>query len=152
MRMLILAVAGAFMLTAFVGCAFIEKLKHATKEATHAAKTGSTEYLMPFAVTLDGQSTVPKNAVCAGIANPVPNNAEIVVEASSGKMIIINAFPCDPDGNVANDAKAAIILIEEGKNKTTIDKTTDNKKLSAGNHIMNVVADNKTARVFFTVK
>ncbi len=152
MRIAVLAVVGAFVFATVTGCAFFEKLKQATREAHHAATTGSSEYLMPFVVTLGGQATAPKNAVCAAIPNPVANNAEIIVEASSGKMIIINAFPCDPDGNVDNDAKAAIILIEEGKNKTTIDKTTDSKKLAAGNHIMNVVADNKTARVFFVVK
>ena len=55
-------------------------------------------------------------------------------------------------GNVVQGAKAAIILIKKGQNKTTIDKTTDNKKLKAGTYLMNVVAAGKTARVVFVAK
>lgn len=152
MKKLSLIVAGAVVLAGISGCKLLDQIKQAGGEASGAADTGSAAYQMPFDVKLGGQSTVAKNAVCAGIANAVANNAEIVIDASKDKMMIINAFPCDPEGNVAQGAKAAVILIKKGDNKTTIDKTMDKKKLSAGNYIMNVVANNKTARVFFVVK
>jgi hypothetical protein len=40
----------------------------------------------------------------------------------------------------------------QGKTKTTIDKTMDGKKLSAGNYIMSVVSEGKTASILFTIK
>lgn len=153
MKQLTLIMAAAVMLAGITGCEILNKLKQAGGEASTAASTGSAAYQMPFEVKLGGQNTVAKNATCAAIANPVANNAEMVVSANvpSNKQVIVNAFTCDANG--ANPSQnAVIILFPKGKQKTTIDKTMDKKKMKAGNYIMNVVADGKTARVFFVVK
>lgn len=152
MKKVSLILAAAVMLAGITGCEILNKLKQAGGEASTAASTGSAAYQMPFQVKLGGQGTVAKNAVCAAIANPVSNTAEIVVDAPKDNMIIINAFPCDADANVASGVQPAVIMIKKGENKTTINKTMDNKKLKAGNYVMNVVAAGKTARVFFVVK
>ena len=152
MKKFTLIMAAAVLLAGITGCEMLNKIKQAGGEASSSAKTGSADYQMPFSVKLGGQDTVAKNAICAAIANPVANNAEIVVGAPTNAMIIINAFPCDVNGKVPQGAKAAIILIKKGQNKTTINKTTDKKKLKAGTYLMNVVGGGKTARVLFVVK
>jgi len=45
----------------------------------------------------------------------------------------------------------AVILLQI-KTKTTIDKTMDGKKLSAGDYIMSVISESKTASILFTIK
>lgn len=152
MKKLSLIATAVVLLAGISGCKLMDQIKQSFGEASTAADTGTAAYQMPFPVTLGGQSTVAKNAICAAIANPVADNAEIVIDAPKDKMMIINAFPCDAEGNPDKGAKAAVILIKKGLNKITIDKTMDKKKLQAGSYVMNVVANNKTARVFFVVK
>ena len=112
----------------------------------------SNDYIMPFPVMIGGQKTTRKNSICASIANPVSSNAEIVLEAKTDKMMIINVFPCDENGKVARGVKTEIILIKKGGNKTSLDKTVSKNKLSPGTYIMNATAADKTARIFFKVK
>jgi len=45
----------------------------------------------------------------------------------------------------------AVILLQ-GKNKTNLDKTMDGKKLAAGNHVVSVVSEGKTASILVTIK
>ncbi len=82
---------------------------------------------LPFPVSLGGQAA-KDGTPFAKIENPVNAKNEPV--------------PGSPP---------AVILLQ-GKTKTTIDKTMDGKKLSAGNYIMSVVSEGKTASVLFTIK
>ena len=154
MKKLTIIVSVAVLLAGITGCELLDRIKQ--KGHAHAVKTetGSTSSVNvhPFPVNLCGQAAVKRIDICAAIANPVANNAEIVVDAPTDEMIIINAFPSDANGKIPSGVKTAIILIKKGKNKSTIDKTTDNKKLKAGTYLMNVVAGGKTARVVFVVK
>ena len=146
-----LVVAAVVLLTGITGCELLNQIKKAGKSDSGSASSSSVNVL-PFPVKLGGQAAAKRNDICAAIANPVANNAEIFVDVPTNDMIIINAFPSDANGKIPSGAKAAIILIKKGENKTTIDKTTDNKKLSSGTYLMNVVATGKTARVVFVVK
>jgi len=40
----------------------------------------------------------------------------------------------------------------QGKTKTNLDKTLDGKKLPAGNYVMSVVSEGKTASILVTIK
>lgn len=156
MKKLTLIVAGALLLAGITGCEVLNKMKNlgSTPSAgtAPAASTSAAADVLPFSVKLDGTAAKPNNDICAIIAGSVSNSAVIEVGAPTDEMIIINAFPSDVNGKIPSGAKAAIILIKKGENKTTIDKTTDNKKLAAGTYLMNVVGGGKTARVVFTVK
>jgi len=44
------------------------------------------------------------------------------------------------------------VILLQSKTKTTIDKTMDGKKLSAGDYIMSVISESKTASILFTIK
>jgi len=43
-------------------------------------------------------------------------------------------------------------ILLQGKTKTNLDKTMDGKKLAAGNYVMSVVSEGKTASIFVTIK
>ena len=107
---------------------------------------------LPFVVTLGNQEAIlsEDNVTVAVISDPVPNDAEIIVDNDSG-MVIINVFPTDGEGNATPGTQPLVILIQDG-NKTTLDKTVDNKTLESGNYVMNIVVSGKTARVLFTVE
>ena len=45
----------------------------------------------------------------------------------------------------------AVILLQ-GKTKTNLNKIMDGKKLAAGNHILSVVSEGKTASILLTIK
>ncbi len=108
--------------------------------------------MLPFAVIVDGQEALPgENASKFGkISDPVSNNAEIDIDDNSG-MVIINVFPSDSNGNATAGTTPSVIIIQ-GDNKSTLDKTMDQKKLKPGAYVMNIIASGKTARVFFHVK
>lgn len=108
--------------------------------------------ILPFAVTVDGQDAIAgsEDAVYATIGSSVSNEAEIVVDDDSG-MIIVNIFLSDNSGNVEPGTQPVIIIVQ-GDNKTTLDKTMDNKKLDPGYYLMNVMSSGKTAKVLFEVK
>jgi hypothetical protein len=128
-------------------CAFI-----ATTFSTRAAETDPITPL-PFPVSIGGQAaTVKPDSTTnhADIDKPVAANAPLEVGSTSG-MIIVNIATANDQGIPAEGATPAIIVIQGG-NKTTLDKTMDGKKLAAGNYLMAVVADGKTASVFFKVQ
>ena len=104
---------------------------------------------LPFPVTLGGQAA--KDGIpFAKIANPVAADAELSVE-SKGDMIIVNVNAVNAKNEPLPGSAPAVILLQ-GKTKTTIDKTMDGKKLSAGNYVMSVVSEGKTASILFTIK
>ena len=48
--------------------------------------------------------------------------------------------------------KIAAAILLQGKTKTNLDKTMDGKKLAAGNYLMSVVSEGKTASILVTIK
>lgn len=107
--------------------------------------------MLPFGVTLDGHPAVKVSEVYAIVAEPVPANAQLVADVQAD-MIIINVFPSDDKANVDSSAQALIIMIQDGTNTTTMDKSMDGRVLEPGTYLMNIVAGGDTARVVFTVK
>lgn len=105
--------------------------------------------VLPFRVKLGGQEARLRNAsdIFAVVDTAVPNNAEIEVDVTT-EMIIINVFHSDDRGN-ATGAPAVIMI--QGGNKTTLDKTMDLQTLEPGTYLMNIVAGGNTARVLFKV-
>jgi hypothetical protein len=104
---------------------------------------------LPFPVSLGGQAA-KDGTPFAKIENPVAVDAELVVDSKSD-MIIVNVNLVNAKNEPVPGSTPAVILLQ-GKTKTTIDKTMDGKKLSAGNYIMSVVSEGKTASVLFTIK
>ena len=104
---------------------------------------------LPFPVSLGGQAA-KEGIPFAKIANPVAADAELSVE-SKGDMIIVNVNAVNAK-NEPVPGSAPVVILLQGKNKITIDKTMDGKKLSAGNYVMSVVSEGKTASILFTIK
>ena len=104
---------------------------------------------LPFPVSLGGQSA-KDGTPFAKIENPVAADAELAVESKS-EMIIVNVNMVNAKNEPVQGSTPAVILLQ-GKTKTTIDKTMDGKKLPAGNYIMSVVSEGKTASILFTIK
>jgi hypothetical protein len=104
---------------------------------------------LPFPVSLGGQAA-KDGTPFAKIENPVAADAELAVDSKSD-MIIVNVNLVNAKNEPVPGSTPAVILLQ-GKTKTTIDKTMDGKKLSAGNYIMSVVSKGKTASILFTIK
>ena len=81
---------------------------------------------LPFPVSLGGQAA--KDGVpFAKIENPVAADAELTVDSKSD-MIIVNVNMVNAKNEPVPGSTPAVILLQ-GKTKTTIDKTMDEKKL-----------------------
>jgi len=104
---------------------------------------------LPFPVSLGGQAA-KDGTPFAKVQNPVTADAELAVE-SKGDMIIVNVNPVTAKNEPVPGSTPAVLLLQ-GKTKTNIDKTMDGKKLPAGNYIMSVVSEGKTASILFTIK
>jgi|GEM_PF-1514154 len=104
---------------------------------------------LPFPVSLGGQAA-KDGTPFAKIENPVAADAELSVESKSG-MIIVNVNAVNAKNEPVQGSTPAVILLQ-GKTKTNIDKTMDGKKLPAGNYLMSVVSEGKTASILFTIK
>jgi hypothetical protein len=104
---------------------------------------------LPFPVSLGGQAA-KDGAPFAKIANPVAADAELAVNSKSD-MIIVNVHMVNSKNEPVQGSTPAVIVLQ-GKTKTNLDKTMDGKKLAAGNYIMSVVSEGKTASILFTIK
>jgi hypothetical protein len=104
---------------------------------------------LPFPVSVGGQAA-KDGAPFAKIENPVAADAELSVESKDG-MIIVNVNAVNAKNEPVPGSALAVILLQ-GKTKTNLDKTMDGKKLAAGNYIMSVVSEGKTASILVTVK
>jgi hypothetical protein len=80
----------------------------------------------------------------------VAADAGLAIE-SKGDMIIVNVNKVTAKNEPIPGSTPAAILLQ-GKTKTNINKAMDGKKLSAGNYIMSVVSQGKTASILFTIK
>jgi len=104
---------------------------------------------LPFPVTVGGQAA-KDGTPFAKIENPVAADAELSVQ-SKDAMIIVNVNAVDAKHEPVPGSTPAVILLQ-GKTKTNLDKTMDGKKLAAGNYVMSVVSEGKTASILLTVK
>ena len=82
--------------------------------------------------------------------NPVAVDAELSIESKDG-MIIVNVRAVNAKNEPVPGSTPAVILLQ-GKTKTNLDKTMDGKKLAAGNYVVSVVSEGKTASIFVTIK
>src|SRR6266436_8746367 len=104
---------------------------------------------LPFPVSVGGQAA-KDGTPFAKIENPVGADAELSVQ-SKNAMIIVNVHAVNAKNEPVLGSTPALILLQ-GKTKTNLDKTTDGKKLAAGNYVMSVVSEGKTASILVTIK
>lgn len=104
---------------------------------------------LPFSVSVGGQAA-KDGTPFAKIEKPVAADAELSVESKDG-MIIVNVHAVNSKNEPIPAATPAVILLQ-GKTKTSLDKTMDGKKLAAGNYVMSVVSEGKTASILLTIK
>jgi hypothetical protein len=104
---------------------------------------------LPFPVSVGGQAA-KDGTPFAKIENPVAADAELSVQSKDG-MIIVNVNAVNAKNEPVPGSTPAVILLQ-GKTKTSLDKTMDGKKLAAGNYIMSVVSEGKTASILLTIK
>jgi len=102
---------------------------------------------LSFPVSVGGQAA-KDGTPFAEIQNPVAADAELSVESKDG-MIIVNVNAVNAKNEPVPGSAPAVILLQ-GKTKTNLDKTMDGKKLAAGNYIMSVVSEGKTASILLT--
>lgn len=100
--------------------------------------------------SIGGQSIKRTDGPPAKLPSPVEADALVRIPGATGQMII-NIYPSDAAGNVANTASPKIILAS-GSDSFKLNQTMDNSKLAPGTYLMNAMVDNKTNRVVFTVK
>jgi|SRR5215471_9458101 len=104
---------------------------------------------LPFAVSVGGQAA-KDGTPFAKIENPVTADAELSVQSKDG-MIIVNVNAVNAKNEPVPGSTSAVLLLQ-GKTKTNLDKTMDGKKLAAGNYVMSVVSEGKTASILVTIK
>jgi hypothetical protein len=86
----------------------------------------------------------------AKIENPVAADAELSVQ-SKDVMNIVNVHAVNAKNQPVPGSMPAVILLR-GKTKTNLDKTMDGTKLAAGNYVVSVVSEGKTASILVTIK
>jgi hypothetical protein len=99
---------------------------------------------LPFPVSVGGQAA-KDGTPFAKIENPVAADAELSVESKDG-MIIANVHAVNAKNEPVPGSTPAVILLQR-KTKTKLDKTMDGKKLAAGNYVMSMVSEGKTASI-----
>ena len=104
---------------------------------------------LPFPVSVGGQAA-KDGTPFAKIENPVAADAELSVQ-SKDSTIIVNVTAVNGKNETVPGSTPAVILLQ-GKTKTNLDKTMDGKKLAAGNYVMSVVSEGKTASILVTIK
>ena len=144
-QILFLLCAFLLAVSIFPGCA--------TKELTPEEKVllEKINAQLPFQVAINGNAAKTNTEIAAVISEPVPADAEIVCDTENNDLITITFMPCDKDGVVISGKAPELILIREG-NKTTLDQTTDKKKLSKGFYLMDVTSGDKTSRIVIEIK
>ena len=124
-----------------------------TKELTPEEKAAIVKInaLLPFQVSVNGNEARTDTEVAAVIDDPVPATAEIVCNTENRDLITITFMPCNKEGIVVPGKKPALIILRDS-NKTTLDNTTDGKKLKPGFYLMDVTAGDKTSRIVIKIK
>lgn len=126
-----------------------------TAFALSPAMTRAEDYSpLPFPVSIGGQAAAIKGdaatATFASIDAPVAANAAVEVDLKAD-MIICNIVAADEKGTPKEGASPAVLLIQGG-NKTTLDKTMGDVKLAPGSYMIAVVAEGKTATVLLKIQ
>ena len=106
---------------------------------------------LPFQVAIDGNTARTDSVIAAVIEEPVTATSEIVCTIENNDIINISFMPSDKEGIVIPGKKPALILLRDG-NKTTLNQTTDKKKLKPGYYLMDVTSGDKTSRIVIEVK
>ncbi len=113
---------------------------------------GERPLSLPFDVKLAGQVPIPAGDV-AKLTNPITNDAELEVMVSSTETIFVNFFIADANGHVDNkNSQATEIMLINGSNKAKINQTMSKNGLKVGTYLANIMAQNQTARIVFTIK
>jgi hypothetical protein len=103
-------------------------------------------------VTLNGQAAerVEGDGNFAHLKAPVAAGAKMAVQGQAGQ-VIVNIYPSDNKGTVANGVQPAILLFDAKQSKS-IDDNMSGKKHGPGWYAANVVCGAGTSRVLFQVK
>ena len=104
---------------------------------------------LPFPVSVGGQAA-KDGTPFAKIENSVAADAELSVQSKDAR-IIVNVNAVNAKNEPVPGSTPAVILLQ-GKTKTNLDKTMDGKKLAAGNYVVSVVSEGKTASILVTIK
>src|SRR5262245_12619994 len=104
---------------------------------------------LPFPVSVGGQAA-KDGTPFAKIENPVAADAELSVQSKDG-MIIVNVNAVNAKNEPVPGSTPTENLLQS-KTKTKHDKTMDGKRLAAGNYVMSVVSEGKTASILLTIK
>ena len=104
---------------------------------------------LPFPVSVGGQAAKDGTSF-AKIENPVSADAKLSVQSKDG-MIIVNVNAVNAKNEPVPGSTPSVILLQ-GKTKTNLDKTMDGKKLAAGNYVMSVASEGKTASILVPIK
>lgn len=107
---------------------------------------------LPFDLSIGGHKAViaEGNELFSQIDTPVAADAVLATEEPSA-LLIVNAFACEKDGTVKNDAQPAAVIFAQNTKETKLDATMDKKPLPPGTYLANVVAHGQTSRVVFVV-
>ena len=116
------------------------------------ALPAAAQEALPFPVTVGGQNAVmtDKSSVISFIEQPVSSSAVLAVKNVEGQ-IIVNIFPSDEKGEVANGVQPMILLFDASTGKAISDNIGGTTP-KAGWYATNVVGGGKTSRVCFQVK
>ena len=109
--------------------------------------------IYPFDVKVSGELAVAKegaDSLYATVDKPVAKDAEVVLSIDPGQ-VIVNIFPVNADGRVADGTQPKIIFVPD-TNKFKLDATMDKSTLEPGAYMMNIVAADNTAQVRFEVQ
>lgn len=117
-----------------------------------AAVWAETSVGLPFGVKLGGQEAIPSGVV-GKIAEPVANDADLELAVETKDTVFVNFFVSDANGNVTNANSSAVeIIMVNAANKFKINQTMSKNSLKAGIYLANIMANNQTSRIVFTVK
>lgn len=109
--------------------------------------------ILPFGVTLGGQAAakVEGDSLFAHFPAAVASGAAMGVKGATGQ-VIVNIFPSDSKGKVADGAQPAILLFDAKETKS-INDNMGKTKLKPGWYAANVVCGALgTSRVLFEIK
>lgn len=109
--------------------------------------------ILPFGVSIGGQAAAKKDgdANFAHLPGPVASGAAMAVKGATGQ-VIVNIFPSDAKGAVAQGAAPEILLFDAKESKS-INENMNKKKIAPGWYAANVVCGPLgTSRVLFQVK
>jgi hypothetical protein len=124
-----------------------------TADSATPGTSAAAPITLPFGVTIGGNAATVKPPLdqFGTLPGPVPADAPFSVDATADS-IIINAFPCDANGNVASDVQPVVILLQNATSGR-LNNTIDGKPMTPGRYMMNVTAGQQgTARLVIEIQ